>query len=146
MSNDNIDLAAIDLDNLDLSTVETGFPLLPDGIVEVSVSEVSIKPNKAGTGQNLTIKLVTTQPMTDLNGKAINPGFPVFDLISLTPTAKYDPRPKLAEFKESATGSKTGSFNPPEQYLGAVLTVRLKVERSSEFGDKNRIVRYIKKG
>jgi len=133
------------LDTLDLSTVETGMPLLPEMLVALQVTEINLTPNKAGTGHNLNIKFATTEPMTSTEGKAINPGFPVFDLISLAPTEKYDPKPKLAEFKEAATGSKTGPFNPIEQYIGAVVTVRLGIERSDEYGNKNRIKRYIKK-
>jgi len=134
------------LDSLDLSTVETGMPLLPEGLVELVVTEINISENKNKDGHNLNIKFATTQPVTSNEGKALNPGFPIFDLISLKPTEKYDPKPRLAEFKEAATGTKTGVFNPVEQYIGLVLTVRLGVERSEEYGNKNRIKRYIKKG
>ena len=136
----------VDLDNLDLSTVETGLPLLPEGLCEVTVTKIEAKANKAGTGNNLNITLATTQPMKSVDGKDINVGFPLFDLISLTPTEKYDPRPRLAEFKEGVTGSKAGAFNPLEQYIGLPVMVRLKIEKSEEYGNKNRIARYVKKG
>lgn len=136
----------IDLDNMDLSTVQTGMPLIPEGLVELEVVKLELKPNKNGTGQNLNITYHTTQPITSFEGKLLNPGFPVFDLISLTPTDKYDPRQRLAEFKEAVTGSKVGAFNPLEQYLNCRVAVRVKIERNDEYGNKNRIARYIKKG
>lgn len=135
-----------DLDSMDLSNVETGLPLLPDGLYTLQVAEIETKANKKGTGSNLNIKFVTTEPVTDLNGNPVNPGFPLFDLISLVKSEKYDPIPKLAAFKEAVTGTKSGSFNPLEQYLGLSVCVKLKIERDAEYGDKNRIQRYIKKG
>ena len=135
-----------DLDNLDLSTVKSGFPILPEGLVNVTVLEIKTEPNKAGTGQNLKLKLGLVDPATDVDGKAVNPGFPIFDLISLTPTEKYDPRPRLADFKEAALGTKAGPFNPIEQYLGVTLTVRLKIDRNEQYGTKNVVARYVKKG
>jgi len=135
-----------DLDSMDLSNVETGIPLLADGLYVLQVAELSTKANKKGTGSNLNFKFVTTEPCVDIKGNPVNPGFPVYDLISLVKSEKYDPIPKLAEFKEAVTGSKAGSFNPLEQYLGLTVTVKLKVERDAEYGDKNRIQRYIKKG
>jgi len=136
----------LDLDNMDLSTVATGMPMIPECLCELEVTKVELKANKAGNGQNLHIEYATTQPITSVEGRLLNPGFKVFDLIPLTPTEKYDPKVRLAEFKEATTGSKAGAFNPLEQYLNARVTVRIKIERSEEFGNKNRIGRYIKKG
>lgn len=141
----------IDLQSLDLSSTETGFPLLPNGVYGVRVVEIKTEQNKKQTGDNLKIKLALLEPTTDINGKPVNAGFPLFDLVSLVITkkddgsVKYDPRPKLAEFKEAMTGTKTGSFNPLEQYIGLEGSVRLKVEKSEEYGDSNRVQKYIKK-
>ena len=135
-----------ELDSMDLSTVPTGVPVLSPGLVEVSVAELTLTPNKKGTGQNLNIKMVLTQPAVDTQGNTVNPGFPIYDRISLVQTDKYDPRPRLAEFKECFTGTKAGAFNPLEQYLGLTGSVRTKVEQSDEYGTKTVVGRYVKKG
>jgi len=134
------------LDSMDLSSVTTGVPMLPEGLYTVQVAELGTKANSKQTGSNLNIKLTLTEPANDINGNAVNPGFPIYDLISLVQTDRYDPRARLAEFKEAVTGTKEGVFTPLEQYLGLTVTIRLGIERSTEFGDKNRIKRYVKKG
>lgn len=142
----------INLDTLDLTNTDTGFPIIPAGLYSVTVAEMKTEANKKGTGQNLKIKLTLDEPTTDLKGQLTNPGFPLFDLVSLVVSKddngqiKYDPKKRLAEFKEAVLGDKAGaSFNPLEQYLGRQVTVRIKVEDSDEFGKQNRIQRYVKK-
>ncbi len=135
------------LDSLDLSTVQTGMPLIPEQLVELEVIKLEVKDSKNDSAKkNLHISLATTQPMTSVEGKALNPGFPVFDLVSLTMTDKYDFRTRLAEFREATVGKVPGPFNPVEQYIGCKVMVRMKIERSEEFGNRNRVGRYIKKG
>lgn len=141
----------INLDTLDLTSTDTGFPILPAGLYEVAVTEMKFEPNKKGTGQNLKIKLALTNPTTDTSGKSINAGFPVNDLISLVisknddGSIKYDPRKRLAEFQEGVLGHKLPAFNPIEQYLGQTCSVRLKVEDDAEYGKSNKVQRYVKK-
>ncbi len=131
----------------DFSNTETGFPLLVEGLYKLRVVEMSTKPQKSPkTGHNLHIKFALVEPGQDTKGNVINPGFPVLDLISLVKTERYDPKPQLARFMEAAKGDKSGAFNPLEQWIGAEVTVRLAIEKSEEYGDKNRIKLYIKKG
>lgn len=147
MPEDNI----INLDTLDLTKVDTGFPIVPAGLYQATVAEIRAEPNNKGTGQNLKIKLTLNEPTNDLSGNPTNPGFPIFDLISLVESRddsgniKYDPRKRLAAFKEGVTGNKEGSFNPLEQYLGMTCTIRVKVEDDPEYGKSNRVNRYVKK-
>ena len=149
MSNDNVSSNEVsilnELDTLDLSSIETGVPILPARIYSLQVDKVEVVENKKKTGHNLTIELSTVNTEEAEGGKVLNPGFKVFDLISLVKTDKYNPIEKLAAFKESATGSKSGNFNPPEQYIGAIVQVRLAIEDDKEYGRKNRINRYLKK-
>jgi len=143
------------LSNTDLSTVQTALPTLADGLYEATVAEIKTKPNSKGTGHNLEIKvtlnssapaLVNDQPTT------VNPGFPVFDTISLVQTTdeagavKYDPLPKLAAFREACTGSKAGSFMPLEQYIGARIAIRTKIEtdKTGQYAPRARIMKYQK--
>lgn len=148
---DDLDISA-QLDNIDLSTVSTSFPMLAAGLQEVNVAEVKIEPQKAPkTGKNLKIKLTLVNPAVDIEGKTVNAGFPLFDTVSLTKTfkddgsVKYDPTPKLALFKEVVTGSKDGTFMPLEQYIGKSCLVQVSfVPAQGEFGPQNRIQRYVK--
>jgi len=150
MSSDNlpIDLPIDlnDLDSIDLSNTETGIPLVANGLYEVEVIDIIGKPNKNNNGHNLNIKLALTNPGQKADGSGeVNPGFPLFDLISLTPTEKYDPRQRLAAFMECFLGVKNVPFNPLSQYVGLKGMVRVKVERDQQYGDKNRIAGYVKK-
>lgn len=133
------------LDSMDLTNVETGVPLIPEGLYEVSVLEAKTEPNKKKTGHNLSLKFGLTQPTTSLDGKAINPNFPLFTIISLVKTEKYDPRQNLAAFMECFKGTKAGNFLPVEQFIGMTGNVRVKIDDSPEFGKKNVIARYVKK-
>jgi hypothetical protein len=107
---------------------------------------MEVVPTRKGDGNVINVTLGLTQPATDVNGNHVNAGFPIYDSISLSSTPKYDPRPRLAEFKESFTGTKTGTFTPIDQYVGLTAMVRVKIEVSAEYGDKNRVQRYVKKG
>lgn len=134
-----------DILGTDLTSVESSFPILPAGAYEVTIREMKTEPNKAGTGSNLKMKYSLNNPAVSREGKSVNAGYPVFDLISITKTEKYDPMPRLAQFKEAATGNKIGGFAPIEQYIGCTMTVQLGVEESEQYGSKNTVKRYVKK-
>jgi hypothetical protein len=134
------------LDSLDLTNVSTGFSIIPAGLYEVSVAEMKIEPNKKGTGHNCNAKLALTQPTTAIDGKTVNPGFPIFHTISLVETDKYKPASSLAAFKECFTGTKAGTFMPVSQFIGNTGSVRVTVETSDQYGQQNRIARFVKKG
>ena len=133
------------LQSLDLTNVETGMPVLREGLVGIEVLEAKIEPNKKGTGSNLNLKFGLTDPWEALDGKAINPGFPLFHTISLVQTEKYNPLQNLAAFKECVTGTKSGNFLPVEQYLNCTGSVRIKNETSEQYGTQTRIARFVKK-
>lgn len=144
MDNKPIDLN--DLDNSDFSNVQTGIPLISKGLYEVEVLEITPKQNKKGTGVNLNIKLGLVNAANKHEGDGtVNPGFPLFDLISLTPTENYDPRTRLAAFMECFLGRKDVPFNPLSQYIGLKGVVRVNISSSDEFGNQNRIQGYVKK-
>lgn len=146
MSSDNQPIDLNDLDTMDLSNVETGIPLIAQGLHEVEVLEITPKPNKNNTGTNLSIKLGLVNHTKKFDGSGeVNPGYPLFDLISLTPTEKYDPRQRLAAFMECFLGVKNVPFNPISQFIGLKGMVRVKVEKDDQYGDKNRIAGYVKK-
>ena len=160
MSNDADILSQID--NIDLSTVETARPFLPTGIYQMRVAKMELVDQKSPkTGKNLNIQLALVEPTNSQpNDKGetsrLNPGFPIFDLVSLTPTfnedgsKKYDPLPRLARFREAVMGDKAGKFMPLEQYIGRTVTVKVQYSASNvdkrsgeDYGPKNSVRDYV---
>lgn len=136
-----------DLDSSDFSNVSTGVPLIKAGVHEVSVLEIKPEPNKAGTGHNLKIKLGLTNPTDKVDGTGqVNVGYPIYTNISLVATEKYKPKENLARFMECFLGVKNVPFNPLEQYIGQTGSVRIKIEEDEQYGKKNAVAGYIKKG
>jgi len=152
------------IDNIDLSTVETARPFLPSGIYEFVVQKMELVDQKSPkTGKNLSIQLGLVEPAQSVpNDKGetqlLNPGFPVFDLISLTATfnddgsKKYDPLPRLAKFREAVLGDKSGKFMPLEQYIGQRVMVKVNysatnVDRKTgqDYGPKTTVSDYVKR-
>lgn len=158
---DDIDILN-QLSNINLSSVQTSFPLLATGLYDLTVAEMKVEQQKAPkVGNNIKIKLTTQNPSVDIDGKQVNPGFPMFDTISLTKSFKedgsinYDPAQKLAAFKEAVTGSKEGSFGAPaewaELYVGKTVQARVTYSPTSvdkrtqkDYGPQSRIDRYVK--
>jgi len=150
------------LDNIDLSSVATAAPLLPSGLYEMTVAEMAVVQQRAPkTGNNIKLKLTLANPAVDIDGKPVNPGFPVFDQISLTKTYKedgsvsYDPMPRLAVFREAVLGDKSGSFGGPAEwastYIGKTVMVKIAYDPDSKdkagksWGPQSRVDRYVKK-
>jgi hypothetical protein len=145
-----------ELQNLDLSTVQTAMPILHDGVYEATVAEVKIEPNSKKDGNNVNIKTTLNYAAKgwvknargEKEDRDVAPGFPVYDTISLKETRKengelkYDPRPSVARFMEGVLGSRTGNFFPLDQYIGRRVMIRVKTEESEEYGDKARIRKY----
>lgn len=140
--------SAVDPLNMDLSNTDTSMPVLIPGPYALRVNKMEVKNSKtAGKegNQNLNIELVIAEPGQTTTGKTVS-NFKVFHTISLTPSEKYDPAQKLAQFKEAVLGTKEGSFKPFEQYYGQTVVVQLIVESSAQYGDQNKIKSFIKRG
>lgn len=140
---DSIDILN-QLQAADLSSVPTGRPILKPCVTPLEIRKIEPVENKAGTGHNLNIELITTEELDTEAGEPVNPGFPLYDTISLVQTEKYDPWRRLAELKEAATGDKSGAFGDPADYVGMIVMANVQIERSEEYGDKNRVKRYVK--
>lgn len=69
--------------SIDLTGVETDLPLLPEGDVQLQVVESIVGPNKDSNGLNWFLKLATTSPMEAIDGRNVNPNFPIFQTIAL---------------------------------------------------------------
>ena len=69
--------------NIPLVGVETALPLLPEADYKLQCVESTVEANKERTGLNWNLKLVTTEPATAVDGRTVNPNFPLFVVISL---------------------------------------------------------------
>jgi hypothetical protein len=136
----------LNLNDLDLTNTDTGLPLLEPGLYKCRVKNVQAVENKKKNGQNLKIELTLEQTVKSTKGQEISAGFPLFDTVSLVKTEKYDPARRLAEFQEATMGAK-GKLAPLDRYIGNEVHVKVSIEGSQddEFGEQNRIKRYVKK-
>lgn len=66
--------------NVAMKGVDTTLPLLPEGDYLVQVQESTIDPNKEGTGLNWNLKLGLVNSAVSVDGRDVNPNFPVFAL------------------------------------------------------------------
>ena len=110
----------------------------------LKISKFEVKENKKKTGSNLNIELKLTSPTETEDGKKLNVGYPVYDVVSLVKQDNYNPLERLAQLQEAAFGEKRKGFKT-EELLGLDVMVRIKKESSEEFGDQNRIGRYLPK-
>lgn len=132
--------------NSDLSSVDSGFPVLEACVIDCTISEMVVKQSKKDPAKaNLHIKLTTAMPAKTRDGVLKAPGFPLNDIVGLNATEKYNPAQRLKQIKEAATGDGSGPFGQPESYIGKTVTVRIKIETSAEYGDQNRIQAYVKR-
>ena len=131
----------IEIPNVDLTSVETGIPILPAGLYEVKVESMELKPTKEGSTNMLNIKYSLEQNATATNGEQVSPGFPIFDRIWLGTTEKYSPARALASIQDAFLGSRTPKFNT-EDFIGKSGVVRLKVRNDEQYGESNEIKAY----
>lgn len=66
-----------------LAGVNTQLPLLPEADYLFQVKESTIVPNKDQNGYNWKLKLGLASPTTAIDGRDIQPDFPVFDIAAL---------------------------------------------------------------
>lgn len=75
--------------DVDLSSVDTSFPLLVDGIYDLRCDKAEIKDTADHKGRLAELQLVTVAPATGRKGEALEPGATrIFERIMLAPTGK----------------------------------------------------------
>ena len=163
------DIAAMtDINDLDLSTVETDFPLLASGIAVVQVQSCALQPaddKKQGSFPYLEIKFALTQPHQTAAGegrtvKTINPGdrgssvnHRIYYGVSYKKKEEgtkfgYD---AIAKFREAVFGKATaGTKFSCDEMLGQQLSVRLLFEAhpqrdGTEYGPRTTVADFIRK-
>lgn len=163
------DLNAItDINDIDLSTVETDFPLLATGIVAVQIQECELRANEKSGKPFLHVKYALTQPhkTTDHGGlpvRTINPGDRGSTITESIYYGNYEDKKtgeikkfgvdKIAKLREAVFGKAAPGtkFNPGEM-LGQSLVVKLrfnpepKNEKTGEvFGPRTEVQDYVRK-
>lgn len=138
--------------SVSLNNVETSLPLLPEGDYSVQVKESNVGPNKDKNGLNWFIKFGTTGAATALDGRMVNPDFPLFMTIALQAREdSKDPeayKRSIAEAVDVIFG--TDKNNRPDlttalvaEAVGKVLTATVIIDEYQ--GVKNNKVRRLKK-
>ena len=61
--------------NIDVTGVDTSFPVLAENQCEVRCDSAEIIPNKAGTGHNLLVIVKTTKDYPSASGGTVNSGY-----------------------------------------------------------------------
>lgn len=142
---------------VDLTQVRTAMPVLKPALQQAVIKSVKVEPNKKQTGSNMALEYTLVNSAESDDGKIINPGFLVFDMISLVRTFKedgttisYDPVEKLVALIEAVTGEKTGTMTPKEMvmaiqsFVGRQIAFRTVIEDDQQYGRKTRVARYVK--
>lgn len=69
--------------SIPLQDVDTNYPLMPEADYELQVTESMAGPNKAGTGFNWNLTLVTKAPVTAIDNREVKVGTKIFMAIAL---------------------------------------------------------------
>lgn len=140
---------------MDVSDKDLGkFPILmPDKIYRLEIRKPTVSPGKSDPNKQVArIPLYTTKEEQSSTGETINAGFPVYDYITVTPTADGKPSAKqiadrIGTLCQAAgvKGLKVSQVIADINVLDGKL-VDAKVGKSKatdEFGESSRISRYI---
>ena len=137
--------------NADLSGVDTAFPVIQAGTISGIIAKCEQGLTKEKHKPVLNFEITAAHPVVTTKGQTKPAGWLFRHMVSLTPTyesdgttARYDPRQSLKQIKEAVFGDGSGPFGDPASYVGKPVTFNIKVESSAEFGDQNRIARFIK--
>lgn len=164
--------AMVDINSIDLSTVETNFPLLDNGIVTVQIQECDFKRDTATKGDAakpyLWVKYALTQPWKTvahegLVVKTVNPGDRGSMLTQSIYYGNYEDKKtgevkkygvdRIAKLREAVFGKAgPGQRFVPAELLGQTLSVRLKFDPAPKnedtgktYGPRTEVVDYIRK-
>lgn len=128
------------LQNVDLSTVETAYPLLKSGIVSAQIGSIETEQDE-GKAPYVHIKYTLTEPWETVpfEGrpvKTISPGFPISERIYVqdwtdpkTGEKKNFGITRLAQLREAVFGPATaGTKLVLPELLGQTVTLKLKFD------------------
>lgn len=125
----------IDL-GFDQSEVQFEYPVLKECVTTLTCAKTYVKTNDDGK-RRLMVEFTTTEPLEDIGGKVIQPGFKITEGCIMYDTGKMQPgdwQKRPAKIHFALTGEKTGKPNTG-QWQGKTAKVKLIV--SSERTDEN---------
>lgn len=132
----------------DLSGASTTYPVLPAQAYTLIVKDCQVVDKKDDAmKKNLIVTLATTQAEKDVNGNDSNTGLEMRQYIGLSETEKRKKtniQSDLAKLMQCFLGHHDGAFKP-DSLVGQTGLVKLKVEHSDEYGDKNSVATYVPK-
>ena len=130
----------------DQSDTDTSMPLLPPNVaIRCKLVKIEQVRNKKDTGNGLKIQLATLDELVSVAGEPVRPNYPIFDYIAITPTPDYPISSINKNLKKFMLGfgKKTGAFGDPQQYVGLVTKVKLKVTKATdEYDEQNKVKSY----
>jgi len=148
LNTDGADGSAAEIDPLAVSAgaVDTKFPVLVGALYDMVIAEPKVGRNAADTGDVLVVKLKTTAEARDKNGDVVNPGFPVYHRIGLTPTPEYDVekiKKNVASLAQAAGLTNVtirDIINNPMQLDGIIVRCKVTVQpEKNGFPENNKI-------
>jgi hypothetical protein len=116
-----------------LDDVSTNEPLLPKDDYEVEVVKLTQKRNNADTGNMINIEMKTTSDHKAVDESLVPAGRRIFHRIVITPTEKMNAdavKRNLKRFQVACNGD--GNFYPLDQYVGARLTLKLGMSKTTD--------------
>lgn len=158
------------LQNIDLSTVETSFPLLASGLLTAQIQECEMKRDTDKKGDDakpyLWVKYALTQPWQTVahdgaDSKPVNVGFPISERIYVgqyadkkTGEMKWYGLDRIARLREAVFGkAPAGTKVVPAELLGQPITLRLRFDPAPRndktgqvYGPQTVVDGYVKKG
>ncbi len=134
---------------LDLSTVDTSRPVLPESLYVLEVGNVEVANKKDDdTKRNLVITFKTTVDSPDATGeRIISAGFQITKYYPLQQSDKEkapDYRRDLAVLQDAMEGTKQGERPPfnPFNYIGRQVLAKVKIKPATDdFGAGNEIAK-----
>ena len=127
------------LNTKSLVGIEIGIPVISEGLYHARMEDPTVKPNKAGTGQNLAIKFKVLDPVVTLHkdgSEIVNKGQIVMTRhFSMVPTPDYDPDKALKELAVAIRHPEEADLEL-EDLKGKVVMIKVayKPEQDEERG------------
>jgi hypothetical protein len=107
---------------------------LPAGWYAASITAAEIKPTKAGTGEYISVRYDIVGPSHQ--GRVV---FGTFNIRNASPKAEEIGQQQLGELM---TAINLPQLSDTDQLIGSNVQIKLAVERSEQYGDKNQVKAY----
>ena len=126
---EGVNIQDLDVLTEDLSGVDTSIPIAREDLYEVKLGSLKIGKTKSGKSI-LNLKFETLNQGKDIEGKALNIGYPFFHGITLTPSEKYDKSQIKKAVAQVAQALKVKVLT--EDCVGLKCLVKTKVRKERE--------------